>query len=257
VSKDKHKAKNKGRETSVRVVDPSEGVSKVLVVVAHPDDVDFGAGGTVAVMTSKGVEVVYCLVTDGDAGGQDRLTSRDQRAAIRREEQRRAAKELGVEELIFLGHPDGRVVANLSLRRDLARVIRMVRPDRVICQSTERNLDRIYASHPDHLATGEATLDAVYPDARNHFAHPELLEQGLEPYAVPEVWIMAFHDRSVVVDTTDVIDRKITALRSHESQVGDGEHLEGLLTTWGRQTAKAAGLGKKRTAESFRVVNTR
>jgi LmbE family N-acetylglucosaminyl deacetylase len=242
---------------AARLVNPADGVRSVLVITAHPDDVDFGAAGTVAVMTEQGVDVTYCIVTDGDAGGSDRDTTHEQRATLRQSEQRAAAKEVGVESLIFLSHPDGRVEANLDLRRDLSRVIRQVRPDRVICQSSQLNLDRIYASHPDHLATGEAALCAVYPDARNHFAHPELLEEGLEPHTVPEVWVMAFSDPNVAVETTHVLDRKIAALRSHASQVGDGEHIEDLIKSWGRQTGLSVGLGKKRAAESFRAVDTK
>ena len=239
------------------VVNPAKGVETVLVITAHPDDVDFGAAGTVAVMTKKGVDVVYCIVTDGDAGGSDRSTTREQRGELRRKEQTDAAKQVGVGAVIFLGHEDGKVVADLALRRDLSRVIRQVKPDRVICQSPELNLDRIYASHPDHLAAGQAAISAVYPDARNPFAFPELLEEGLEPHSVPEVWVMAMNNPTVAVDTTNVLDQKLAALRSHDSQIGDGEHIEELLTTWGRQIGKAAGLKKKRTAEAFRIVDTK
>jgi LmbE family N-acetylglucosaminyl deacetylase len=243
---------------SLRVVDPADGVSKVLVVTAHPDDVDFGAGGTVARLTDAGVEVIYCVVTDGDAGGSDRSTTPDQRAALRRAEQTAAAHVLGVTELHFLGHLDGSVTYALGLRRDIARIIRLVRPDRVISQSPERNLDRIYASHPDHLAAGEATMAAVYPDARNAFAFPELIDaEGLEPHAVPEMWLMAAGDANVAVETTEVIDRKIKALQCHVSQTGDSPALESRILDWGRTTAKAAGLSKKRTAEAFRLVDTR
>lgn len=253
----KKKTKKSPAKDSI-VVDPAKGVEKVLVITAHPDDVDFGAAGTVAVMTSKGVEVVYCIVTDGDAGGSDRTTTHEERAELRRAEQTAAAKEVGVETIYFLGYPDGRLSADLALRKDLARVIRKVRPDRVLCQSSQLNLDRIYASHPDHLAAGEAALCAVYPDARNPFAFPELLEaEGLEPHSVPEVWVMASTDPNVAVETTDVLDLKIAALRQHDSQIGDGSHIEELLTTWGRQIGASVGLKKKRTAEAFRRVDTK
>ena len=152
---------------------PSE-IQRALVVTAHPDDVDFGAAGTVAVLTDAGVQVTYCLVTDGDAGGTDRTMPRPDMAALRRIEQTRAAKAVGVDQLIFLGIGDGRVEANLLLREAISRVIRQVRPQVVLAQSAQRNLDRIYASHPDHLATGEGTICAVYPDARNAFAYPHL-----------------------------------------------------------------------------------
>lgn len=244
-------------EVTLELVDPADGVSKVLVITAHPDDVDFGAAGTVARLTTSGVEVAYGLVTDGDAGGSDRSSTADQRARLRREEQRAAADILGVSELHFLGHLDGSVTAHLGLRRDLSRLIRMVRPDRVITQSPELWLDRIYASHPDHRATGEAALAAVYPDARNPFAFPELLDaEELEPHTVPEMWLMASPTSDIAVETTDFIDAKLAALRSHVSQVGEGAHLDDLVLTWGRTMARQAGLPKKRTAEAFRRVNT-
>lgn len=243
---------------SIDVVDPSEGVTSVLVITAHPDDVDFGAAGTVARMTSAGVAVTYCLVTDGDAGGSDLNSTAEQRAALRRREQTIAASHVGVTSLIFLGHLDGQVQVTLDLRKDLARVIRKVRPDRVICQSPEINLDRIYASHPDHVAAGTAAIFAVYPDARNPFAYPELLQdEGLEPHSVPEVWVMSMKEPTIVVDTTDVIPAKLAALGSHESQVGDGAHLEELIVSWGQMTAQAAGMPKDRTAEAFKVVDTK
>jgi hypothetical protein len=249
---------SESKATMPRLVDPADGIESVLVVTAHPDDVDFGAAGTIARLTEAGVSVTYCLVTDGDAGGSDRSSTADQRAAVRRLEQTAAAEVVGVTDLIFLGHLDGQVEANLALRRDLARVIRQVRPDRVICQSPVLNLDRIYASHPDHLATAQACLAAVYPDARNPFAYPELLDtEGLEPHAVPEIWLMAMVDSTVVVDTTDVVHRKIAALASHGSQVGDGAHLEELIMSWGHMVAESAGLGSERTAEAFRIVDTK
>ena len=126
----------------------------------------------------------------------------------------------------------------------------------MVAQSPERNWSRIYASHPDHLAAGEAAICAVYPDARNPFAFPDLLEEGLEPHTVPEMWIMATDRADRVVDATDTFDRKLQALRSHRSQVGDGAHLEQLLRTWMSGTALAAGLPEGRLAEAFHVVAT-
>ena len=168
-------------------------IERALVVTAHPDDVDFGAAGTVATLTDAGVAVTYCLVTSGEAGGSDRSVSRAEVAELRHEEQTTAAKHVGVTELVWLGRPDGRVVADLDLRMAITRVIRQVRPQLVITQSPERVMDRIIGSHPDHLAAGEATFCAVYPDSRNPFAFPELLgDEGLEPWSVPEMWVMAF-----------------------------------------------------------------
>ena len=238
------------------VDDGSTVVERILVVTAHPDDVDFGAAGSVAVWTSQGIEVSYCIVTDGDAGGSDHSITRVEMAAIRREEQLLAARVVGVTDVTFLGFADGRVTASLELRAAISRVIRLVRPDRVVTQSPDRNWARIYASHPDHLATGEATACAVYPDARNPFAFPELLEEGLEPHTVPELWLMTTERSNRVVDTTDVYARKLEALKSHASQVGDGEHLDELLRGWMGGTALAAGLPEGRLAEAFHVVNT-
>jgi LmbE family N-acetylglucosaminyl deacetylase len=226
------------------------------VVAAHPDDVDFGAAGTVATFTDAGIEVAYCIVTDGDAGGDDRSVSRAQMGALRRDEQRAAAAEVGVHDVTFLGHPDGRLVPSLELRRDIARVIRRFRPHRVLAPSPERWWDRIYASHPDHLAAGEAAVCAVYPDARNPFAHPELVEEGLEPHTVAEVWLMASPTATVVVDTSAAIDRKIAALRCHRSQVGDGEQVAARVREWGMATAAEAGLPEGAAAEAFRLVPT-
>jgi LmbE family N-acetylglucosaminyl deacetylase len=231
-------------------------VDRVLVVMAHPDDVDFGAAGTVAVWTHAGLEVAYCIVTDGEAGGSDRSVSRSDMAAIRRREQTEAAAVVGVTDLTFLGHPDGRLAPTLDVRRDIARVIRRFRPDRVVAQSPERNWARIYASHPDHLAAGEAAICAVYPDARNPFAFPELVDEGLEPHTVPELWIMATDRADRVVDATEFFPLKLAALRSHRSQVADGDHLEALLRQWMSGTALAAGLPDGSLAEAFHVVES-
>ena len=233
----------------------NEGVERVLVITAHPDDVDFGAAGSVATWTDAGIEVTYCLVTNGDAGGSDLHQSREEMAQLRQEEQRAAGAIVGVHDLRFLGYPDGRLEATLDLRRDLSRVIRQVRPQRVVTQSPERLFDRIFASHPDHLAAGEAALAAVYPDSRNPFAHPELLDEGWEPWTVGEVLLSASRETNVVVDTTAALDRKVAALRCHASQHDDPTPYSDLLRTWGAATAAAAGLPEGHVAEAFlRVV---
>jgi LmbE family N-acetylglucosaminyl deacetylase len=229
---------------------------RVLAVAAHPDDVDFGAAGTIARWTAEGIDVAYCIVTDGAAGAVERETDLTTLAGMRQTEQRKAAAEVGVSDVTFLGYPDGRLVVSLDLRRDLSRVIRTVRPDRVLCQSPERYWERIRASHPDHLAAGEATLQAVYPDARNPFAHPELLAEGLEPHEVGEVWMMASPRADRFVDITEVIERKLAALRAHETQVGTDDHIEEFVRGWTRATAERAGYGPDRYAEVFQVIDT-
>jgi LmbE family N-acetylglucosaminyl deacetylase len=241
-------------------------IKRLLVVTAHPDDVDFMAAGTIATLTGRGVHVAYCICTDGDAGGFDATVSRAEMGRIRRREQTEAGLELGVTELHFLGYPDGRLLPTIELRRDISRVIRKVRPDVVLTQAPERNYESVYASHPDHRAAGEAALDAVYPDARNQFAHPELLKEGLEPWSVPEVWLGSGGEQiGRFFDTTDMLERKRNALLRHASQkppqAGDdvaaaGEFLDKLLREWMARNAAAAGLPEGRLAEVFKVFET-
>src|SRR3954447_13886115 len=227
-------------------------VERILVVTAHPDDVDFGASGTIATWTDKGIEVVYCIITDGDAGGFDPDVPRSEIPAIRRAEQEAAAKQVGVDDVRFLGYPDGRLVVSIELRRDIARVIRQVRPQRVVTQSPDRNYQRIFASHPDHLATGEAALCAVYPDARNPFPFTELAAEGLEAWTVTEVWMMASGaGPNAFVDITDTFERKIAALLSHESQMTDPAGIGTRIREWGAANAMAGGLPEGRLAEAF------
>jgi LmbE family N-acetylglucosaminyl deacetylase len=232
-------------------------VKRVLVIAAHPDDVDFSSAGTIAGWTDAGVEVVYCIVTDGDAGGHDDSVPRSEIAPLRRKEQTAAAGCVGVTDLRFLGYRDGRVEATLGLRKDLARVIRQVRPGRAVCPSPERNYARIGVSHPDHRAVGSAALDAIYPDARNPFAFPELrAEEGLEPWTVREVWVSGGLAPNHYVDVTDTFHRKIAALRAHESQTGHMDQLEEFLR--GRLTlaAEQGGLPEGHLAEMFQVIDT-
>jgi LmbE family N-acetylglucosaminyl deacetylase len=233
------------------------GIERALVVTAHPDDVDFTWSGMVARMTDAGIGVSYCIVTDGDAGGSETGIPRTEMGPKRREEQTAAAAVVGVHDLHFLGYPDGRVEATLDLRRDLARVIRQVRPDRAILQSPVRNIDFVYASHPDHLAVAEAAIAAVYPDARNRWAHPELEAEGYEPWTVPNVWLGARGDDVThFVDITDTIERKVEALLCHKSQSLDPDAMDGLLRGWARMNAESAGLPDGHYAEAVRVVNT-
>jgi LmbE family N-acetylglucosaminyl deacetylase len=227
------------------------------MVTAHPDDVDFGSAGTVAAFTAAGLDVTYCIVTNGDAGGSDREMSRTEMAALRQDEQRAAAAIVGVSDVRFLGHPDGMVQASIELRRDISRVIRQVRPGRVITQSPERNWDFIYASHPDHMAVGEAAVCAVYPDARNPFAHPELLQsEGLEPWTVNELWIMGPGKQSnaIAVDTTATVERKVAALMSHKSQLPDPDAIAKRIRLGALAQGEAAGLPQGASAEMFSVT---
>lgn len=229
-------------------------VDRVLVVVAHPDDIDFGAAGTIAGWTAAGIEVAYCVATYGDAGGFDD-TPREQMPVLREAEQRAAAKVLGVDDVTFLGYPDGAVTVTLDLRRDISRQIRRVRPQRVLLPSPERNWQRIPASHPDHLAVGEAAMCAVYPDARNPFAFPELLaDEALDAWTVPEVWVMGAPQPDHYVDVTDTFESKLAALQAHVTQTAHFDDLDGFLRRMSTAMATAGGLPEGRLAEVFRVV---
>ena len=222
-------------------------VERVLVITAHPDDVDFGAAGTIAAWVDEGISVTYCIITDGDAGGADPTVPRGEIAGIRRAEQRAAGAVLGVSDIRFLGYRDGELTVTHDLRRDLSRVIRQVRPQRVLMQSPDRNWKRIYASHPDHLAAGEASISAIYPDARNPFAHTSLIkEEGLEDWTVGEVWVMGSPTLNHYVDVTDKFEMKLAALHAHASQTAHMDDLAGRITGWLSVQA----------AEAFMVVDT-
>lgn len=229
----------------------------MLCVAAHPDDLDFGSAGTVTGLVRAGVEVTYLLCTRGEQGGFDD-TPREEMPALREKEQRAAAEVVGVHDVRFLeGFRDGWLEPNHELVEQIVRVIRLVRPERIIVSSPERNWIRIGASHPDHLAAGEATIRAVYPAARNPFAFPHLLaDQGLEAWTVSQVWLTADPKPDTFIDITDTFDRKLAALRAHVSQVAHNPDLEAMLRAWGRRTASAGGLEPGRLAEAFRAIDT-
>ncbi|HET7327235.1 MAG TPA: PIG-L deacetylase family protein [Nocardioidaceae bacterium] len=233
---------------------PDQKVERVLVVSAHPDDVDFGAAGTVATWTDAEIIVTYCIITDGQAGGFELSTPRDAMVDIRRTEQRAAASVVGVDDVRFLGYVDGELVATQTLVGQLTRAIREVRPQRMVVPSPERDYARIYRSHPDHLAAGDAALRAIYPAARNPFAFPELLDEGLAPWTVDDTWLMAHPSSNHAVDISAVIDRKIAAVMAHTSQHEYPEERSSDL----RQAfaGDELGFGANSYAEGFFVVPT-
>jgi LmbE family N-acetylglucosaminyl deacetylase len=225
--------------------------------MAHPDDVDYGAAGTIAYWVRQEWNVTYCIVTDGDAGHSDPAVDRAELAATRRREQCEAARVVGVTDVRFLGRPDGLVEPGPALRRDITRIIRQVRPHLVLTHSPERNHVRIKSSHPDHRAVGAATLDAVYPDARNPCAFPELqLNEGLAAWTVPEVWLRGGPVADRFVDVTDTFEAKMAAIRAHRSQGGAEPGFDEVMR--GRLAALAvdAGLPAGRLCEAFQVVDT-
>jgi len=232
-----------------------DGVERVVVVTAHPDDVDFGAAGTISTLTSSGVHVTYCICTDGDAGGFDDSTDRSEIPSIRRAEQTAAAKHSGVDNIIFLGHSDGYLEPTHDVQRDIVRVLRTVKPQLVITQTPERNWERLPATHPDHMAAGEATTRALYPAVRNPYAYPELRDdEGLEAWTVSWLWLMGDTNPNHWIDITDFFDRKLQSLIAHQSQTSHMESLEDILRGWGGMQAAAAGFPEGRLAEAFRQI---
>jgi LmbE family N-acetylglucosaminyl deacetylase len=229
--------------------------------VAHPDDVEFWLGGTVARWTSAGViTVTYAVLTDGDAGGFDPATPRSEVAGIRRAEQEAAAAVLGVRDVRFFGLAEGSLVQpSRELHVEVVRLIRRVRPQRVVTWSPEWNWQRFRSCHPDHLATGALTLRAIYPDAGNPFALMSLRDdEGLDPWTVPEVWLLNSPAREVnhFVDVTDEFERKVAAVQAHHSQVGNRRQLAEELRQRVAANTAAAGLPEGRIVEAFQVVRT-
>lgn len=226
-------------------------IERGLVVFAHPDDAEFGSAGTVARMTSEGKRVFYVVATDGSKGSSDPGMTRERLIALRRQEQCEAARILGVQDVAFLDFEDGMLEATLELRRAITAEIRRYKPDIVICQSPSRELSNtVFVHHPDHLATGEATLAAIYPCARDRLTFPELLEQGLKPHVVREVWISGTGAPDHYVDITQSIDAKVRALRAHDSQVGHRD-VQDFVRERSRQLGEPQGMTY---AEAFRRI---
>ncbi|MBI2158173.1 MAG: PIG-L family deacetylase [Candidatus Rokubacteria bacterium] len=228
----------------------TDEIERVMVVTAHPDDSEFGAGGTVAKMVKEGREVTYVIVTSGNKGSSDRSMTPERLARIREEEQRNAARTLGVARVEFLGYPDCEVEDTRDLRRDVTRQIRRWRPDLVIAQNPNRTYN-LGASHRDHRTAAGVALDCVYPLARDHMAFPELMPE-FEPHRVREVYLMQWESPHVVVDIADFMDLKIKALACHASQFADFAAVEK------RVRERSAALGKTKGhayAEAFdRIV---
>ena len=226
---------------------------RVAVIVAHPDDAEFGCAGTVARWAAEGREVTYVLLTSGDKGSADPTVTPEQLIVTREAEQRAACDILGVRDVIFLRHSDATLVPDLNLRRDLTRVIRQLRPDVVICQDpTSLFVGTGYLNHPDHRAAGQATLDAIYPAARDRMTYPELLAEGLEPHKVREVYVDGTQEANIWVDITDHIGTKIAALRAHVSQVGEWDP-EPMVREWSARTAQEHP-GHGELAEGYRYL---
>ncbi len=207
--------------------DDWEAPQKILVVLAHPDDPEFFCGATLARWAARGHHIVYWLLTCGDKGTSDRSLTSEQLCALRQKEQCAAAAVLGVEKVNFLGYPDGYLIPDLTLRRDITRVIRQEKPDVLVtCDPKTLYIGENRLNHPDHRAAGQAALDSVYPAARDHLNFVELWrEEHLEPHNVREVWISGTLEPNVRMDVTAQWETKIRALQEHKSQIGDPEQL--------------------------------
>ncbi|HEY8922059.1 MAG TPA: PIG-L deacetylase family protein [Candidatus Limnocylindria bacterium] len=199
-----------------------EPLDRALVIFSHPDDAEFSAAATIAHLTAAGARVDYVVTTDGGKGTDDPGVTSAQLTATREAEQRAAADRLGVSEIVHLGYPDGYLTASLDLRRDIVRQIRHFRPDLVIAQNPLRRQDgNPFIGHPDHLATGEATLAAVYPAARDRLNFPELIDDGLEPWKVRQVLVSGVEQPNLFLDVSETFDIGLQALMCHVSQIAD------------------------------------
>ncbi|HEV8675972.1 MAG TPA: PIG-L deacetylase family protein [Methylomirabilota bacterium] len=226
------------------------GSGRILVVVAHPDDAEFGCAGSLARWVAEGQEVFYCVATSGNRGSEDPAMTPERLAAIREAEQRAAAGTLGVKDLVFLGYPDGELEDTREARRDVVRAIRRFRPDRIVTQNPFPSLNP-YSGHRDHRHAGRLALDAVYPYARDRLHFPELLAEGWQPHKVREVYVMGHAEPDTFVDVSATMEQKLAALRCHASQLKDFGVVEGLV----RQ--RAADVGKPHGytyAEAFRLI---
>lgn len=209
------------------VPDAWDRPQRILVILAHPDDPEFFCGATLARWAAAGHSVIYWLLTCGDKGTSDRGISSAQLCGVRHAEQQAAAQVLGVERVNFLDYPDGYLVPDLQLRRDITRVIRIERPDILVtCDPQTQFVGENRLNHPDHRAAGQATLDAVYPAARDHLNFIELWqEEKLEPHHVREVWVCGTLEPTIHLDVTEFWEKKIRALFEHKSQIGDPQAL--------------------------------
>lgn len=216
------------------------GFASALVIFAHPDDAEFMAGGTVAAWTKEGTDVHYCVVTDGSAGSNEPGVTREEMVPIREREQRAAAEVLGVSSVTFLGFRDGELEVNLETRRAVTRAVRRIRPEVVVAPDPSRLWSgNGYINHWDHKQAGTLALCAVMPDAPSRPQFPELLEEGFEPFEIPNLWLAA-EEPDTYVDITKTIDTKLQALRAHESQgVDDAEEW---VRTRARELGERAGM---------------
>jgi LmbE family N-acetylglucosaminyl deacetylase len=225
---------------------------RVLVVAAHPDDIEFGCAGSVARWVDEGAEVTFVLVTDGSTGTVDTELMGERLADLRREETLKAARILGVDDVIFLGYRDGYVEPTLDLRRDIAREYRKARPHRLIAMDPQTLPGGWFVNHPDHRAVGQATLDVTITAGTTPGHFPELLDEGFEPWrGLREIYMTGPGGGEHAEDISTTLDRKIEALKAHASQVGEWEGLDDMIRGWMKANGEEHGLAY---AERFHVI---
>ena len=226
---------------------------RIMGIFAHPDDPEFFAGATFARWAAEGAHVIFVLATSGDKGSADPAMTSEQLAAMREEEERRAAAVLGVEEGIFLRYPDGELQPDLNLRRAITRLLRMKKPDVVVTCDPLRVYSEASINHPDHRAIGTATLDAIYPTARDRLNFIELeRDEGLDVHKVRQVYLSGAVSPNKRVDVSDYIERQIDSLREHKSQIADIDGLSKRLRE--RKLDPEAPEEFPRYIESFFVI---
>lgn len=232
-------------------------IERVMGIFAHPDDPEFFSGATFARWAAEGVHITFIVATSGDKGSEDPTMTHEKLAAIREEEERNAAKALGVQEVIFLQYPDGELQPTLELRRDLTRLIRLKKPDTVVtCDPTVYWRGTTSINHPDHRAIGAATLESVFPTARDRLNFIELeRDEGLEPHKVRNIYIAGANEPTVRVDVTDYIETKIKALQEHKSQISDMDAMAENIRK--RSIDPQSPVDQLRHIESFRVITLR
>lgn len=212
-----------------------------MVAMAHPDDIEFTCAGTVAKWADEGQHIVYVLATSGDKGSDDPKWTSESLSATREAEQRAAAEVLDVKAVEFLRYKDAELVADMELRKDVTRMIRKHKPDAIVCQDPTARYFNNYIQHPDHIAMGEAVLAAVFPSARDRLTFPDLLlEEGYEPHKCPDVYLVASREQvDHFVDVSNYLEKKVEALKAHESQLGDRDFTD-RVRNWSRDTAALA-----------------
>jgi LmbE family N-acetylglucosaminyl deacetylase len=213
-----------------------------MLIYAHPDDIEFSAGGTAAKWAQNGSQVIFVVITDGNVGSHEEGMTADRLIETRRNEQRAAAEILGAKECLFLGYHDGLLQPTLELRKDLVRLIRQYKPNVVVCgDPTSFFPSDSRINHPDHRAAASAALDATFPAAEMPLLYPDLEAEGLTPHKVNYVYVSnPANEANYYVDTSDSIDLKIQALREHRSQLGDWDPEEP-IKDWNRETGKKVG----------------